>query len=199
MKKYLLSTFAALAAVTMASSANAQTSYYDDMYVRVDGGYAIGMKKTEGAAIFDAGVGFRLNDYFRADVTAEWRPWGRQKFKDNGVEVGKADMWTLGAMANIYASYHVYDKFSVYATGGVGYSYNKTDKFKGEYKGEGKSNFAWNVGAGVEYALTPCVTLDLGYRYSDLGKAKVKSYATGAKLEEDVRYSDVKIGMQYYF
>lgn len=199
MKKYLLSTLAAVAAITMASSANAQTTYFDDMYVRVDGGYAIGMKNTEQAAVFDAGVGFRMNEYFKADLTAQWRPWGKQEFKEDGAKVGKADMWTMGAMANVYASYPVYDKFSVYATGGVGYSYNKADSFKGVYKGKGRSNFAWNVGAGVEYALTPCVTLDLGYRFSDLGKAKAENTASGAKLEENVKYSDVKIGMQYYF
>lgn len=198
MKKYLLSTFAVLAAATMATAASAQTSYYDDMYVRVDAGYSIGMKRTENAANFDAGVGFRLNDYFKTDLTAQWRPWGKQEFKDHHVKVGKGDMWTLGAMANVYGSYPVYDKFSLYATGGVGYSYNKVDNFSG-YKGEGKSNFAWNVGAGVEYALTPCVSLDLGYRYTDLGDARAKNKATGTKLKEDVKYNDIKIGLTYFF
>ena len=37
MKKYLLSTFAAVAAITMASSANAQTTYFDDMYAELIG------------------------------------------------------------------------------------------------------------------------------------------------------------------
>ena len=66
-------------------------------------------------------------------------------------------------------------------------------------KGKGKSNFAWNVGGGIEYALTSNVCLDLGYRYTDLGNAEAKNRTTGDKYKEDVKYNDIKLGMQYYF
>ena len=197
MKKYLLSTLAVLTALTVATAASAQTSYYDDGYVKVDAGYSMGTGRTDNAALFGVGTGFRLNNYFKADVTAEWRPWGKEQFRK--AEGYKADMWSADAMANIYASYPVWDKFSIYATGGVGYAYNKVKNFKGDYKGKGKSNFAWNVGGGIEYALTSNVCLDLGYRYTDLGNAEAKNRTTGEKYKEDVKYNDIKLGMQYYF
>ncbi|GDX89921.1 hypothetical protein LBMAG45_17770 [Nitrospirota bacterium] len=34
-----------------------------------------------------------------------------------------------------------------------------------------KTDFAWNVGGGVAYALTEHISLDVTYRYADLGKA----------------------------
>ncbi len=199
MKKYLLSTIAVLTALTVGSAAKAQIPYMDHMYVRADAGWSIGASETEDAAVFDIGYGGRLNQYFRADVTAEVRPWGKQQFKVGGVKVAKPDMYSLDAMLNIYAEYPVWRMFSVYATGGVGYAYNKTDGYRGQFKGEGKHNFAWNVGGGIQYALTDCVALDLGYRYVDLGDAHIKDRINGGKLKQDVKYNDIKIGMQYYF
>lgn len=196
MKKYLLSTVALAACVAFSGVAHAEgaTSIWDDVYVRADGGYSFGMGDADNAAVFDVGAGMRINQYLKADVTAEYRPWGKIHFKGRG----KSDMYSLDGMVNMYASYPVWDAFSVYGAGGIGYAYNHTDSFDG-YKGKGKNNFAWNIGAGVEYAITPCMVVDLGYRFSDLGRASAKDKATGQTVREDVRYSDIKLGMQYYF
>ena len=205
MKKYLLSTVAVLSALTMATASFAgQANDYhpgDHMYVRVDGGYSIGMGQTDNAGVFDAGVGMRLNQYFRADVMAEYRPWGKEEFKTKSDKaiVGKADMYSLDAMANIYALYPIMDGVSVYGTGGVGIAFNKTDKIKGSHNGASKTDFAWNVGAGMEYALTDCMAIDLGYRFTDLGKAHVKTIADNQKLKDKVRYNDIKVGFKYFF
>ena len=200
MKKYLLSTIAVLTALTVGTAANAQMSNpMNHMYVRADAGWSIGASETEEAAVFDIGVGGRLNEYFRTELVAELRPWGKQGFKEAGVKVAKPDMYSVDAMMNVALEYPVWDKMSVYAIGGVGYAYNKTDSYRGLYKGEGKHNFAWNAGAGVQYALTDCIALDLGYRFADLGDARIKDKATGAKIKQDVKYNDIKIGMQYYF
>lgn len=198
MKKYLLSTIAVLTALTVGTAANAQIAPMDHMYVRADAGWSIGASETDEAAVFDIGYGGRLNDYFRADVTGEFRPWGKENFKQAGVKVAKPDMYSLDAMFNVYAEYPVWKMFSVYATGGVGFAYNKTDSWR-DFKGKGKNNFAWNVGAGIQYALTDCVALDLGYRFVDLGDARVKNRTTKETLKQDVKYNDIKIGMQYYF
>lgn len=40
-----------------------------------------------------------------------------------------------------------------------------------------RTNFAWNVGLGCAYALNDTVSIDLGYRYADFGKAKTKSHS----------------------
>lgn len=199
MKKYLLSTIAVLTALVVGTTAKAQIVNTDHMYVHADAGWSIGAAETEEAAVFDVGVGARINQYLRTDLTGELRPWGKQAFKMGGEKVAKPDMYSLDAMMNVYAQYPVWKMISIYGTGGVGYAFNKTDSYRGAFKGEGKHNFAWNVGAGIQYALTDCMALDLGYRFSDLGKARAKEIATGSKIKQDVKYNDIKIGMQYYF
>ena len=72
MKKYLLSTFAVLTAITMSTQANAQDSMMDHamnhMYVRADVGYAMGMDNTDDTAFFGLGVGGKLKDYVRTEL-----------------------------------------------------------------------------------------------------------------------------------
>lgn len=41
------------------------------------------------------------------------------------------------------------------------------------------TNFAWNVGVGLEYALTDTISLDAGYRFVGLGKAKTGTVHLG--------------------
>jgi len=202
MKKYLLSTFAVVTALTVGTAAFAQTTSTMDhmmnhMYGRVDAGWAMGTSDTENAAVFDIGLGAKINQYFSTDLTGEYRPWGKQKFSKDGASE-KTDMYSLDAMMNLYVTYPVWEALSVYATGGIGYAYNKTDT-SALLDGKGKSNFAWNLGAGVEYALTDCMSIDLGYRFSDLGKARATVKDTGDTISEKVRYNDIKLGMKYYF
>lgn len=59
----------------------------------------------------------------------------------------------------------------------AGNSWNgSTSNVYGPYRGsiygqQNSWNFAWNANAGFSYQMTPNVALDLGYRYSDFGKA----------------------------
>ncbi len=49
---------------------------------------------------------------------------------------------------------------------------NNRYSYRGNVYGQQNSwNFAWNASAGFSYQMTPNVALDLGYRYSDFGKA----------------------------
>ena len=69
-------------------------------------------------------------------------------------------------------------KFTPFVGGGIGFSMNNTKTngslTNGTLPAEGtinKTDFAWNVGGGVAYALTEHISLDVTYRYADLGKA----------------------------
>jgi opacity protein-like surface antigen len=55
----------------------------------------------------------------------------------------------------------------------AGYSYTNTRKRTyGLMQRKSKVNFAWQVGAGVSYAITDSLSADLGYRYVDYGQIK---------------------------
>ena len=68
------------------------------------------------------------------------------------------------------------------------------------------TNFAWNIGAGIGWDITPEITLDLGYRYMMLGEAKSKwrdasgrgDYFIRTKVD-DVNIHQVQFAVRYTF
>ena len=193
MKKYLLSTLAVLSVCTFAHAEDMGTPMHT--YGVVQAGMGFGQKDYKEQGIFGLGMGYQLNEYLRSDVIASFRPWGKVHFKGGSK---KADVWAIPVLANIYGTMPVYDGVGVYAMGGLGYSYNKTDSIP-EGKGKGSSRFAWNVGAGLDYKLNDCWSFDLGYRFTNLGKARLKRTADGVKSREDLRSHDILLSARYHF
>ncbi len=195
MKKYLLSTLAVAGLMVCATTASAEP--VRGPYVLGEAGYSFGTKNNDDAAILGLGTGYHINDYLRTDLTVSYRGWGKVDFKEPGAK--KADVWSIPVMANLYASYPIHRMFDIYAMGGIGVAFNKTDSITNA-KGKTKTNFAWQVGAGIDYMINNCWSLDLGYRYSDLGNARVKEQAgfTG-RNKQDMRSHDVKLTARYYF
>lgn len=197
MKKYLLSGLAIAGLMVFASAASAEP--VRSPYIVGQAGYSFGVKDNQDAGILGLGTGYHINDYLRGDIIASYRGWGKLKFK--GADTQKADLWSIPVLANIYATYPVYDGVGIYAMGGIGMAVNKTDSITGA-KGKYRYNFAWNVGAGIDYMINNCWSLDLGYRYSDLGEGRVSARADSGyngKTKADVRSHDVKLSARYYF
>ena len=196
MKKYLLSTLA-VAGILACSTIASASEVLPGPYVVGEAGWAIGMDNMDDAGIFGLGMGYHVNDFMRADVTVGYRPFGKVKFR--GEESKKSDIWSLPVMANIYAKYPIHRMFDIYGMGGIGMAWNKTDSITNA-KGKTKSNFAWTVGAGIDYYINDCWSLDLGYRYTDLGTARVKGNDQFVgQSKEDVRSNDIKLSARYYF
>ncbi len=63
-------------------------------------------------------------------------------------------------------------------------------------------NFAWSLGAGVRYDVTPDIALDLSYRYLDAGDSSVSykdEWGDKYKSEVDVKSHDIMLGVTYNF
>ena len=197
MKKYLLSTLAAAGILACTTAVSADMINPHRMYAVGEAGMGIGLSENGNSGLFGIGAGYHMNDYMRMDMTVGYRPWGKVNFK--GSDSSEADMWSVPVMANAYMSYPIARAVEVYGMGGLGMSYNKTDGITNA-KGKSRVNFAWTVGAGVSYALNQCWTLDLGYRFTDLGAARVNAQ-TGydGKTKQDVRSNDIKLSARYYF
>jgi len=67
-----------------------------------------------------------------------------------------------------------------------------------------ETNFAWAVYGGLAYEVNPSVTLDLGYRYTDLGDAKsgrVTAYDNSSSYSgvfvDDITSHDVMLGVRW--
>ncbi|HEY8335040.1 MAG TPA: outer membrane beta-barrel protein [Tardiphaga sp.] len=151
------------------------------------------------AGIYGLGVGYQFNNWFRADVTGQYR--GKAAFHgtdnntfNNGGTIGYgADTYTATksewvVMANAYVDLGTWWCVTPYIGAGVGGARvtiaNFTDQNVGSLfpPGSGvgsgtaygdtasKWNLAWALHAGLAYKVTPNMTVEMGYSYLDLGK-----------------------------
>ncbi len=91
----------------------------------------------------------------------------------------KTNLQTL--MLNLWADIPTNTALTPYVGGGIGvafidYEMDATNYDAGTFNGKfysgsaKKTNFAWSLGGGVAYDVTPQFAVDLGYRYIDAGK-----------------------------
>ncbi|MBE6445813.1 MAG: porin family protein [Alphaproteobacteria bacterium] len=194
MKKLLLSSLAVVGLIGTSFGAQAE-DYKMGMhhgYAVMQAGFGFGHKDYKESGVFAVGGGYHMNPYLRGDITVGMRGWG--KIKQDGHE---ADTWSIPALANVYVNIP-WQKMGMYAMGGLGMSYNKTDS-NSHTKGDDKMEFAWTLGAGFDYRLNDCWSLDLGYRYVDLGEGRSKLKATGEHVKDNIRSHDVLLSARYYF
>ena len=180
----------------------------------------------DGAPIFGAGIGYKFNRWFRADVTGEYRSkadfTGADIIESGGVTTvntydAKKSEW-LG-LVNAYADLGSWRGISPYVGAGVGAVNVEIHGFSdigvgssgdpafafGEDNDEW--NFAWAVYAGVGFEVTPSVTLDIGYRYLDLGDAESGDLVTYDGVNnvdnpmefKDIASHDIRLGVRYLF
>ena len=149
----------------------------------------------DSAGIFDVGVGYAFNNWFRADVTAQWR--GKSNFTGLDVVTGTGpfagfvgnDKYTATKsefvfLANAYFDLGTWWSVTPFIGGGIGTArvsiadFSDTGDFINggaqfhslNYAGQASRwNFAWAAHAGLAYRVTPSVTLELAYSYIDLG------------------------------
>jgi opacity protein-like surface antigen len=186
----------------------------------------------DSATSYDLGVGYRFNNWFRADVTGEYR--GRSNFHGsqfspiNVIAPGFAETnnysgskseWVV--MANGYVDLGTWWCVTPFVGAGIGMSRNTISGFRDDgfivnagvpsvastFAADGsKWNFAWALHAGLAYEVTPGFTVELAYRYLNLGDG-----ITGATnsfdgvtvvngrgfLMKDITSQDVKLGVRW--
>lgn len=163
---------------------------------------------TGNSDIFDLGFGSRLSPILRWDATVSYLP--SMKFGGSG---NAAHMNSWVGMVNGYIDLagfmpQAFGPFQPYVDAGLGGASNTIDTlYSGldggiAISGNTRTSFAYALGAGVGYPLAPNVTLDLAYRYLDLGDAETGATSTAgaiAPLKTDVREHTVTLGVRYLF
>jgi opacity protein-like surface antigen len=143
------------------------------------------------AGIFGAGVGYQFNHWFRADITGEYR--GNSDFSGTdqitypggiGTDVYHATKSEWVALANAYVDLGTWWCITPFVGAGVGAARvsiaNFTDQgianngggaLPGLALGDtvAKWNLAWALHAGVAYKVNPNFTVELAYRYLNMG------------------------------
>lgn len=138
------------------------------------------------------------------------------KVKDTYTHKFATELSVYSAMLNVYYDIDMGTKFTPYVGGGIGLAHlkNKTKVTGSTPAGalnsgssESENNFAWNIGAGVSYAVNSNVSIDAGYRYTDYGNVKEIVSQTvpglGSPLNVDGKYDvtshEFLIGARYSF
>jgi len=151
----------------------------------------------DSSPLWDIGVGYQFNNWFRVDVTGQYR--GRANFHGTqfapvgvfGPTYAQNDNYSASKsetviMANGYVDLGTWWCVTPFIGGGIGASYNRISGFRDDgviynagvlnnsvtfASDAGKWNFAWALHAGVGYKVTPNVTIELAYSYMNLGDA----------------------------
>jgi opacity protein-like surface antigen len=152
------------------------------------------------SGFFDFGFGYQFNNWFRADVTEELRGGGSfqgLEIVDDSGHTGGAAQWadfyranlsSYVTLLNLYGDLGTWYGVTPYVGGGIGFAYNRlsgatdigsaavvgspTSATGGYLENGGKWNFAWSLGAGLDFDVTQNLKLELGYRYLNYGGAK---------------------------
>ncbi len=109
------------------------------------------------------------------------------------------------AMLNAYYDIDTDTKFTPYVGAGLGWAHLKA-KENGAYikenakpikASDSRNTFAWQIGAGVSYALTEQLDVDFGYRYIDEGHV---SYTDDRSINKyEARSHELSLGVRYGF
>ncbi|HUG62913.1 MAG TPA: outer membrane protein [Methylomirabilota bacterium] len=162
--------------------------------------------------VIGVGVGYRFNEYLRLDATIDYEFKSRMRGQlpcpactGPSREGADLDAWT--GLINAYADLGTYNGLTPYVGAGIGASLLRTtgvsSSSPGEYYGEDTWNFAWALMAGVGYDITENVTVDLNYRYMNLGDAKTNA-PDGAPGNGSIEWNDIaahelRVGLRYNF
>jgi opacity protein-like surface antigen len=184
------------------------------------------------AAFAGAGVGYQFNNWFRFDVTGEYRTAANysaiQSYSDIWSAPG-ASPCGIGArchdvyhgqhaaavfLANAYFDIGTWYGITPFIGGGIGVATNFLSNWYdisaqpaggfGYASDKTQANFAWQVGAGLAYNVTPNLKLEVAYRYLDLGKLstnQIVCQGTPVCAREvqsfNLASNDIRVGFRY--
>lgn len=147
--------------------------------------FAVHQKSFDASPLFALGVGYQFNDWFRMDVTGEYR--SKASFRgfdtyDEGQNFYEADKseWTF--LVNAYVDLGTWYGITPFIGAGIGTSRNTISDFTdidpynagaiGIAGSHSEWDFAWALYAGLAYQVTPGFTIEFAYRYISLGDAQ---------------------------
>ncbi len=114
----------------------------------------------------------------RVDVELALR--GNSEYEEAGPR-GTTSLTTNSTtlLLNAYYDFHNSTDFTPYVGGGIGMAFNYLGVDYHDRNGDANSfddrvtNFAWQIGAGVAYSFNENMSVDVSYRYLDLGHTEV--------------------------
>lgn len=170
--------------------------------------------------IFGVGVGYEFNNWFRADVTAEYRT--KAEVRAVGITTGPVtfgDAFTgsvrsVVVLANGYIDLGTWNCLTPFIGAGVGVAFNQLDDFvdtgfaasggTGAGTNPTETHLAWALHAGLSYAVTQNFTVELAYRYLNFGSITDSVNCIGSCHPDSFKWdnltsNDIRLGVRWRF
>jgi opacity protein-like surface antigen len=180
----------------------------------------------DASPLFGLGIGYYFNDWLRFDLTGEYRSkanfHGTQVITSGGGTItdeysGSKSEWLF--LLNGYVDLGTWNGFTPFVGAGVGMSRNTISSFRDVCTvcgttgsvafgdDQSKWNFAWALHAGVGYKVSKNFTIELAYRYVDLGNAQsgdLYDYFGTNNINNPMEFNhltshDIKLGLRFNF
>jgi opacity protein-like surface antigen len=204
---------------------NQQVKTLDNVLFPQTPGLVLRDKNFEAGMLFGLGAGYKLNNWFRFDVTGEYRgetgfhgldTWNDGAARFNNYTAKKSE-WLV--LANAYLDLGTWWCITPFIGAGVGWSSVTIHSFRDAgIDGGGvptmayadaasKSNFAWALHAGLAYEVTKTFTVEMAYRYVNLGSGTTgdiiaydgtNNFNNPMKFK-DITSHDLKFGVRWMF
>lgn len=172
-------------------------------------------ERLEGAFAVGGGVGYQVNEWFRADATIDYR--ARTSFEgtrpfpayDLGYVHDRGELDSLSFMLNGYVDLGTWSGVTPYLGAGIGLASNRlNDVTRLTYQGGAladrsvveahtSNNFAWALMGGVSARLGSGFAVDLGYRYIHLGDVRTRWDAAAGIRTDGIQAHEVRVGARY--
>lgn len=161
-----------------------------------------------------AAAGYTFKAPFRAEVEYVYRGQFQHNKRptNNGTHNVNIDTTTQTLMLNGYFEFRdVSAVFTPFLSAGIGWARHSTDASAYplgappyyESRGQEINRFAWAVGGGTSVSLGDSLSLDLSYRYIDLGEGAWENYAPAiddhGHYRADLSAHEIFAGLRYAF
>lgn len=159
---------------------NDDASYERGGSIRRDDGYAV-----------RAALGHQYGD-FRAEGELGWQR----------ADSTSGHIKAVTGMANAFYDLRTPTLFTPYVGGGLGTAWVDFNSVSPAVAGRIDDNdwaFAWQLMAGLSYAIAPRMDVFGGYRYFDIGEASVRSANLGDVDVDGLASHNIEVGVRYRF
>ena len=189
------------------------------------GGFRLDSKSVGDQVFVGIGVGYQFNNWLRADITGEYRTQAHLRTiesfdnPDNprarGFNLVTAPLSSFVGLVNGYVDLGTYYGLMPFVGAGVGFAHHELNGVNDQGLGSAvggigiaqdrsDTRFAWALHAGLGYAVTPNLKLELAYRFLHMDKAQTTvvcscNTLTTAYTYKDLTSHDIKLGMRWMF
>ena len=189
------------------------------------GGFNVHHKDIKSSPLFGLGIGWQRNHWLRFDLTGEYRGdatfFGQDTFSTFGPGANEytADVKSWMGLANAYIDMGNWCGFTPFIGAGIGFATISVEGMRddglnsfvdpnspsiGYGADKTTTNFAYAFYAGASFDVSQQVTLDLTYRWANLGSASsgvVTAYDGSGSISgvhiNDITSNDVMLGVRY--